>query len=307
LYQQTIKRFKMKILVFLLVSMQVVAFSFAQGHKEVGKTIGIRLKPAQHGYAPVNGLKMYYEVYGKGEPLVLLHGAYSAIPSSFERLIPELSKSRQVIAVELQGHGRTADIDRPITYEQMADDVAALLGFLKKGKADIFGYSMGSGVALQVGLRHPELVRKLVLAAPSYKSDGMYKEMWDMIPTLTPEMFDNTPIRKEYDSLAPKKEFPKLMAKLKKLDETPFDWGADNIKAIKSPMLIIIGDGDVVRPEHAVEMFRLVGGGVPADLKGLPNSQLAILPGTTHVTLIFQSNLLLAMVTPFLEAPMPKQ
>jgi pimeloyl-ACP methyl ester carboxylesterase len=294
---------KLRTTLYLLITLFVATNSFAQGHSSVGKTTGIKLIPAQHGYAPVNGLKMYYEIYGKGEPLVLLHGAYSAIPSSFERLIPELSKTRQVIAVELQGHGRTVDIDRPITYEQMADDVAAFLGFLKKSKVDFFGYSMGSGVALQVALRHPELVRKLVLAAPSFKSDGMYKELWDMIPSLTPEMFDNTPIKKEYDSLAPKKEFPRLMAKLKKLDETTFDWGAEKVKALKTPMLIIIGDGDVVRPEHAVEMFRLAGGGVPADLKGLPNSQLAILPGTTHVTLIFQSQLLLAIVPPFLNAP----
>ncbi|WP_205508931.1 alpha/beta fold hydrolase [Longitalea arenae] len=296
----------LKSLVVLLVLLHSVTFSFAQGHNDVGKTLGIKLNPAQHGYAPVNGLKMYYEIYGKGEPLVLLHGAYSAIPSSFERLIPELSKTRQVIAVELQGHGRTADIDRPITYEQMADDVAAFLGQLKIKKADLFGYSMGGGVALQVSMRHPQLVRKLVLAAASYKTEGCYAEMWEMIPTLTPEMFENTPIKKEYDSLAPRKEFAKLFAKVKKLDETKFDWGADKIKVIKSPMLLIIGDGDVVRPEHAVEMFRLAGGGVPADLKGLPNSQLAILPGTTHVTLIYQTNLLLAMVPPFLDAPMPK-
>lgn len=288
-----------------LLPVIIVTTCFAQG-KTVAKKAGVQVTPVQHGYAPVNGLQMYYEIYGKGEPLVLLHGAYSAIPSSFERLIPELSKTRQVIAVELQGHGRTVDIDRPITYEQMADDVAAFLRSLKKSNVDLFGYSMGSGVALQVSLRHPELVRKLVLAAPSYKSDGMYQELWDMIPTITPEMFDNTPIRKEYDSLAPKKEFPRLVAKLKKLDETTFDWGAEKVKAIKSPMLIIIGDGDVVKPEHAVDMFRLAGGGVPADLKGLPNSQLAILPGTTHVTLIYQTNLLLAMVPPFLDAPMPK-
>src|SRR5262245_11355428 len=122
-------------------------------------------KPAESGYAPVNGLKMYYEVYGQGKPLVLIHGAFNTIPMAFGMLIPELSKSRQVIAVEMQGHGRTADIDRPFSFESMADDVAALLKYLKKDSADIFGYSMGGGIAWQLAIRHPEAVKKLVIAS----------------------------------------------------------------------------------------------------------------------------------------------
>lgn len=261
---------------------------------------------AKSGYAPVNGLKMYYEIHGIGQPLVLLHGAYSAIGTSFGKLLPTLAKNRQVIAVELQGHGRTADINRPITYEQMADDVAALLRHLKIDRADIFGYSMGGGVALQISIRHPELVRKLVVASASYNSEGVYPEVWAMISTITPEIFEGSPFKSEYDSLAPNPQhWPKLVEKLKKLDETVFDWKAETIQSIKAPTLVIIGDSDIVRPEHAVQMFRLFGGGVAGDLAGLPNSQLAVLPGTHHVGVIECSDWLLTMIPPFLDAPMP--
>ncbi len=147
----------------------------------------------QTGYASVNGLHMYYEIHGTGEPLVLLHGAYMTIDAVGE-LVPSLAETRQVIAVEMQGHGRTADIDRPITYEQMADDTAALLRHLGTGQADIFGFSMGGGVALQLSIRHPGLVRKLVVASASYTSDGMQPELHEMIPGITPEMFAGSPI-----------------------------------------------------------------------------------------------------------------
>jgi pimeloyl-ACP methyl ester carboxylesterase len=294
----------------ILIPVMTVIFittTLAQGNKTAPKKAVVKKASVQTGYAPVNGLKMYYEIHGTGKPLVLLHGAYSAIGSSFGKLIPELSKTRKVIAVELQGHGRTADIDRPITYEQMADDIAEFLKYLKIDSADLFGYSMGAGVALQVSIRHPQLARKLVLAAISYKSDGVYPELWELIPGMTPEMFEGSPIKIEYDSLAPNpKHFPMLMAKLKKLDETKYDWKAETIRGLKSPMLLIIGDGDIVMPEHAVEMFKLTGGGVPGDLKPMANSQLAILPGTTHITLVDKAGLLLEMIPPFLDAPVKR-
>ena len=147
----------------------------------------------QAGYAPVNGLEMYYEVHGTGQPLVVLHGAYMTIGMMGE-VVPRLAEARQVIAVELQGHGRTADVDRPLTYEQMADDVAALIGHLGIEQADLFGYSMGGAAALQVAVRHPEVVRKLVVASASYTSDGMHPELLEMIPTITPEAFAGSPI-----------------------------------------------------------------------------------------------------------------
>ena len=254
-------------------------------------------------YASVNGLEMYYEIHGTGEPLVLLHGAYMTIDAMGE-VVPSLAKTRRVIAVEVQGHGRTADIDRPLSYEQMADDTAALLRHIGIEEADIFGYSMGGGIALQVTIRHPEVVRKLVLASVYYNNDGVYPEVLEAIETITPEAFAGTPWREEYDRIAPNPEhFPTLVAKLKELDLTFVGWPPEDIQAIEAPALIIIGDSDVVRPEHTVEMFRLVGGGVAGDLAGLPSSRLAILPGTTHVGLVERSDLLVSMIGEFLDAP----
>ncbi|HEX2037082.1 MAG TPA: alpha/beta fold hydrolase, partial [Chloroflexota bacterium] len=223
------------------------------------------------------------------------------------KLVPELARTRQVIAPELQGHGHTADIDRPITYEQMADDTAALLHHLGIGKADVYGYSMGGGVALQVAIRHPQLVRKLVVVSASSSSEGMFPEVIAGIEQMTPEVFDGSLWREAYDRAAPNPQaFPTLMAKLKQLDVTPFDWPAAAIKAIPAPTLLVVADSDIVRLEHAVELFRLRGGGVAGDLAGLPASQLAVLPGTTHVGVLDRADWLLAMVPPFLDAPMPE-
>lgn len=258
-------------------------------------------------YAAVNNLTMYYEIWGSGQPLVLLHGAYMNIDSAWGKLLPILAATRQVIAVELQGHGRTADTDRPLSYEQMADDIATLLHQIGVENADIFGYSMGGGVALQVGIRHPHLVRKLVVASATYNSDGMYPEVLAMIETITPEMFAGSPYEAEYLRLAPNPDdFGTLVAKLTQLDGEIQDWSPEDIQGITAPTLVIIGDSDVVRPEHAVALFRLLGGGVPGDLHGLPNSQLAVLPGTTHVGVMDQTALLLAIIPPFLDAPLPE-
>ena len=261
---------------------------------------------APGNYAEVNGLKMYYEIHGTGEPLVLLHGAYMTIGAMGE-VVPELAKTRRVIAVELQGHGHTADIDRPLSYELMADDIAALLRHLGIEKADIFGYSMGGGVALQTTIRHPEVVRKLVVASASYTSDGIYPEVLAMIETITPEVFAGTPWFEEYARVAPNPDhFPTLVVKLKQLDAEVYAWPSEDIQSIEAPTLLIVADSDVVRPEHAVEMFRLLGGGVAGDLVGLPNSQLAVLPGTTHVGVMERADWLLSMIGEFLDAPMPE-
>jgi pimeloyl-ACP methyl ester carboxylesterase len=261
---------------------------------------------AQTGYAPVNSLQMYYEIHGSGRPLLLLHGAYMSIDSAFGRLLPTFAKTRQAIAVDLQAHGRTADIDRPLTYEQMADDAAALLRHIGIDKADVFGYSMGGGVALQLGIRHPDRVRKLAVASATYNSDGFHPDLLPMIETMTPEMMAGSPWEADYLRLAPRPEdFPTLVAKLKQLDLSPQDWPAEDIRAITAPTLLIIGDSDATRPEHAVKMFRLRGGGVNGDLAGLPPARLAVLPGTTHIGVMDQTELLLAIIPPFLDAPMP--
>jgi len=263
------------------------------------------------GYAEVNGLNMYYEIHGTGEPLVVLHGAYMTIDAMGE-IVPELAKSRQVIALELQGHGRTADIDRPLSYEQMADDVAALLRHLGIEQADVFGFSMGGGVALQVAIRHPEVVRKLVLASASYTSDGMHPELLEMIPTISPEAFAGSPIEEAYLRVAPNPDdFPNLVIKLKRLDMEPFAWPPEDIRGMEAPTLLIIGDSDAIRLEHAVELFRQLDGGVMGDLAGLPKSQLAVLPGTAHFVppgsgLMDRADWLVAMIGPFLDAPIPE-
>lgn len=259
------------------------------------------------GYAPVNGLQMYYEIHGAGQPLVVLHGAYMTIELMGE-YIPAFARTRQVIAVELQGHGHTADIDRPITYESLADDTAALLRFLGIDQADVFGYSMGGTAALQVAIRHPALVRKLVSVSGSFNTGGLYPEVLATIEQMTPDWLESTPMRAAYDRSSPHPEdFPTLMAKLKQLDLTPQDWPAEEIQAITAPTMIVIGDSDGTRPEHAVEMFRLRGGGVFGDITGLPAAQLVVLPGTMHLGILDRVGWLVPMVEEFLDAPMPEQ
>jgi pimeloyl-ACP methyl ester carboxylesterase len=271
---------------------------------------GVGRSPVHTGYAPVNGLSMYYEIYGEGRPLVLLHGAYMTA-GMWGGVLPGLAATRQVIAVEQQGHGRTADVDRPITYEQMADDTAALLAHLGAGRADIVGYSMGGGIALQLAIRHPAAVRKLVVASASYTSDGMHSVALEMFPSITPELFAGSPIEEAYQRTAPNPgDFPKLVEKLKRLDTTAFAWPAEEIRRIAAPTMIVLGDSDGVRLEHAVELFKLLGGGVMGDLQGMPNSQLAVLPGTAHFAppghgLLDRVGWLLDLIPPFLDEPMP--
>jgi pimeloyl-ACP methyl ester carboxylesterase len=263
---------------------------------------------AQTGYARLRDLNMYYEIHGRGRPTILLHGAYMTI-DLMGPILPGLATSRQVIAIEQQGHGRTADVDRPLTYEQMADDTAALVRHLEIDNADVVGYSMGGGIALQMAIRHPDLVRRLVVASTSFSSDGMHAEALETFPSITPELFAGSPIEEAYLRTAPNPaDFPKLVEKLTQLDTTPFAWSGEDIRAIAAPTLIVLGDSDGVRLEHAVELFRLRGGGVMGDLAGLPKSQLAVLPGTSHYVppgsgLLDRAEWLLAMIPPFLDAP----
>ncbi len=262
----------------------------------------------QGKYVNVNGLNMYYEVHGTGQPLVLLHGAFSAIGTSFGKLVPELAKTRQVIAFEMQAHGRTADIDRPLSMEQMADDTAAALRQLDIEETDVFGYSMGGTVALLFAIRHPDMVRKLVLASVSHTLSGIHPGLMEGLGEMKPEMMFDSPWHEEYMRIAPRPEdFATLFAKKTEMDRGIQDIPAETIQALEAPTLLIIGDSDLVRPEHAVEMFRLLGGGVFGDTPaGLPSSQLAILPGTSHVTVVDQVDMLLAIIPRFLDAPMPR-
>jgi pimeloyl-ACP methyl ester carboxylesterase len=257
-------------------------------------------------YADVNGLHMYYEVHGRGQPLVLLHGAFSAIGSSFGKMLPGLAKGRQVIGLELQAHGHTADIDRPLSLEQLADDTAAFITQRGQGPADVFGYSMGAAVALRVALRHPEVVRKLVIMSVTTKASGIHPGLMEGLGQMQPEMMHGSQWHDEYLRIAPHPEdFNKLFAKKTEMDRNTQDVPDEAIRAIQAPVLFVVGDSDLARPEHAVEVFRLLGGGVFGDMAGLPKSRLAILPATSHVGASERVDWVVSMVNEFLDAPMP--
>ncbi len=250
---------------------------------------------------------MYYEVHGSGDPVVLLHGAFMTITNNWTGWIGELSKTRKVIAIEMQGHGRTADIPRDITSGNLADDVAALLDYLKIPRADLIGYSMGGGVAMQCAIRHPDKVRKVVVISSMLRRDGAVKEGQDALAALTAEAFKGSPIEVEYKKLNPTPDdFPKFVKRLLAMDSKGNDIDASQLKASPAPMFFIHGDSDVVRLDHVAEMFRLKGGGIHGDIKPLSASRLAILPATTHVTLMQRMSVIVPMVNDFLDAKPPK-
>jgi pimeloyl-ACP methyl ester carboxylesterase len=254
----------------------------------------------------VNGMQMYYEASGQGDTLIVLHGAYMNIPS-MGAIIPKLATTHRVYALEFQGHGRTTDIDRPITYQNLADDVVAFMDAVGIAKADVFGYSMGAAAGLQMVIRHPDRVNKLVAASVAYNLKGWQPEYQAMIPQMTVEMIVKMPFADDYRKLAANPErFPALVEKLIALEREPMDWEAD-VKTIKTPVLIITGDADVATLEHSVAMFRLLGGGGMGDMgKPLPASRLAVLPATSHTAIIGQTDLLYGTIEPFLKGERPK-
>ena len=262
------------------------------------------------GTLPVNGLEMYYEIHGEGEPLVLLHGAYMSIDSNWAGLIPTLSRDRQVIAVELQSHGRTSDRDTPITYDGMADDVAALLDALGIGKAAFFGYSMGGATAIRLAIRHPEKVTRIVAASGGYiyNEEVMGSEFLAMVETITPEMFAGTPFESEFRRLNPNPgNFPVLVEKLKVLDRQTFDW-SDEFAAIDVPSLYIFGDADIVGMDYIARHHAAAGGIVNGDINGLPRTQLLVLPGTSHIGVVFNPaniEIMKSVVPAFLAQELP--
>jgi pimeloyl-ACP methyl ester carboxylesterase len=239
------------------------------------------------GYADVNGIKLYYEIHGAGQPLVLLHGGLGAI-EMFGPNLPALAQGRKVIGVDLQGHGRTADIDRPLKTELMADDVAALIQHLKLDRPDIMGFSLGGGVAVLLAIRHPELVGRLVLVSTPIRRDAFYPEILAQQVQVTAEAAEamkQTPMYQLYASIAPRPEdWARLLSKLGSSMKDDFDF-SKKIAGITASTLIVAGDADIFPPAHAVEVFGLLGGGKRDggwDGAGRPKSRLAILPGVTH-------------------------
>ncbi|UGU15524.1 alpha/beta hydrolase [Sinomicrobium kalidii] len=260
------------------------------------------VKPETTGYADVNGLDMYYEIYGEGKPVVLLHGAYMTINLNWARIIPKLSETRKVVAVEMQGHGHTADIERPLDYKALASDIAALLKHLKIDKADIIGYSFGGTVALKTGIDYPKRVDKMVIISTAYKSEGWMPAARETFLSMDPGFLDNTPLKTQYDKIAPDPgHWTAFVEKFIAFDKKNYDLGAENIGNLKSPVLFIMGDNDGVDPGHIIDMYKLCGGSVFGDVEGLPESQLAILPGKTHVGLMMDTEHILSFITPFLD------
>lgn len=259
------------------------------------------------GYARVNGLEMYYEVLGYGRPLILLHGGFGST-GMFAEILPALAEGRRVIAADLQAHGRTADIDRPLSAYAMADDVAGLIRHLGLGRADVMGYSMGGGVALQTAIRYPDLVRKLVVVSFPFKREGWYPEVLaglDGVGREAAEPMKRSPMYEAYSAVAPRPEdWPVLWEKSGESVRQNYDW-TEEVGAIRTPTMVVAGDSDGFPPSHAAEFFGLLGGGKgdPGwDGSRMPTSRLAILPGTTHYD-SFASPLLVPVVAPFLDEP----
>lgn len=252
-------------------------------------------KGAAGKYAEVNGLRMYYEIQGKGEPLVLIHGGMVTIDGSFAKTRPAFNKLRKTIAVELQAHGHTGDIkDRPLTVRQSADDVVALLKHLKVEKADFFGWSLGGAVALDIASRHPALVRKVVVSGTALTEDGMMPDFKKNMASIGPEMFPQE-WKDEYARKNPDPQgFPNLVAKIKQFAADLKPMKAEEVRAIRAPLLFLIGDADIVRLEHVPEVKRL-----------LPSASVAVLPMTDHFAPVSRADWMAPMVTAFLEAPMP--
>lgn len=258
------------------------------------------------GYAPVSGLNLYYEIHGMGEPLILLHGGLGA-GEMFAEILPLLSDSRRVITVDLQAHGRTADIDRPLAFESMADDIAALAKLLGIENAEVMGYSLGAGVALHTTVRHAHLVRKLVLVSTAFKRGGWHPEIlagMAQVGAAAAGPMKQTPMYQMYSRIAPKPaDWPVLLAKIGELLGKNYDWSND-IASIKIPTMLVFGDADAILPTHAAQFFELLGGGKKDggwDGSGISTARLAILPGLTHYN-IFSSPLLATTVTSFLAA-----
>lgn len=261
---------------------------------------------AVSGYAPVNGLRMYYEIHGTGQPVVLLHGAFMTISNNWPEMIARLSPTRQVIAVEMQGHGRTGDINRDLSYENLADDVAALLDYLKIPKADLIGYSLGGGVAMEAAIRHPDKVGKVVIISAALRSDGWVKGVHEAFMQMTPEALAGSPLDAEYRKVSPTPDaFPQLAGHVITMARKRYDFGAANLAATRSPMFFIDGDADGVRLDHIAEMFRLKGGDIHGDLQPRSASRLAILPNTTHVGLMQRIDVIAPMISDFLDSEVP--
>ena len=263
---------------------------------------GQQSKPAVTGYVPVNGIKVYYEVYGEGKPIVLLHGAFYTIEMNWGQLIPELSKTRKVIAIELQGHGHTPFSDRKLDFATLASDVEGVMNHLKVDSADIAGYSMGGYVAYRLAIQSPKRVTNLVIISSTYKSSGWQPEVTNAFKSMKPEFFTNTPMKAAYDAVAPDKtKWTKFLEQMIAFAGVPFNMGETNIAKITSPVLLISGDNDGLDKIELIKTYQLLGGAICADFGAMPKSQLAIVPSQGHVSLMMQTTTILTYLDIFLK------
>ena len=262
------------------------------------------------GYVPIGDLRMYFEVHGEERagtpPLVLLHGGLFDIDQQFGPLLPGLAAGRRVVGVDFQGHGRTNDIDRPFSSAAFATDVLAVLDHLAIDRVDVFGFSIGGAVALELGIRHPERVRKLIVSSVSFRAAGMRgSDNAEAVGAMTVDMIAGTPMEQAYLSKSPHPDLEHLQGLLDRLgasyDGGFPDWTDDDIRGIAAPTLITVGDADMVSLDHAVEFLRLRGGDVNGDFEGVPASQLAVFPGTSHFFGLARTDLVLDVVRPFLD------
>jgi pimeloyl-ACP methyl ester carboxylesterase len=263
---------------------------------------GQQIKPSESGYAPVNGIKVYYEVYGEGKPLVLLHGAFYTIEMNWAQLIPELSKTRKVIAIEFQGHGHTPFSDRKLDMATLASDVEGVMNFLKVDSADVAGYSMGGSIAYQFAIKSPKRLKKLVIISSTYKTSGWLPVVNNAFKNFKPEFLTNSPMKTAYDAVAPDKtKWTKFLEQMLAFVGTPFNLGDSNIAKITSPVLIISGDNDGLDKVELMKTYQLLGGGVTADLGPMPKSHLAVVPSQGHVSLMMQTKTILGYLDGFLK------
>jgi pimeloyl-ACP methyl ester carboxylesterase len=254
------------------------------------------------GYAPVNGQKIYYEIHGAGKPIILLHGAYMTINLNWAQLIPGLSKTRKVIALELQGHGHTALSNRALSFDSLADDVEKTMKFLKIDSADIVGYSFGGTVAYNLAIKYPNRIAKLIIISSTYKYEGWQKEVRDVLNTIKPEFLSNTPLKSEYAKVAPdSSNWDQFVSAMIEFDKKDFNLGDNNIKNIKAPVLLISGDNDGIDKSILIQTYQLLGGCTFADMTGVPKSQLAIVPGQGHVSLMMQTAAISQLLNNFLK------
>ncbi len=277
--------------------MLIIAIMFAASGSN-----GQQIKPSNSGYAPANGIKIYYEIYGEGKPLVLLHGAFYTIEMNWGQLIPELSKTRKVIAIEMQGHGHTPFSERKLSITTLASDVEKVMDYLKIDSADVAGYSMGGSVAYQFAVQSPKRLRKLVIISSTYKTNGWLPIVNGAFKDFKPEFFDNTPIKAAYDAVAPDTtKWRNFLEQMFVFAKEPFNVGDSNIAKIAAPVLIISGDNDGTDKIELMKTYKLLGGGVSADLQPMPKSQLAIVPSQGHVSLMMQTTTILTYLNGFLK------